>query len=92
MNQDNFSYVFLNLTSNSQHYEEEAGAFFSSSTHDLAEKMLYAYVDNNPSVADLLWSKQQLQQGEFLKLTDGQEWDQAPVSSFSTHEPYKDFF
>ncbi|OAC98478.1 hypothetical protein MUCCIDRAFT_115390 [Mucor lusitanicus CBS 277.49] len=52
------------------------------------EMMIYAYVDDSPSVADLLWSKQQLNQGEFLKLTDEQEWSQLPTVDYSTHEPY----
>ncbi|KAI7903551.1 uncharacterized protein BX663DRAFT_506864 [Cokeromyces recurvatus] len=87
MTSQDYKFEFLNLTCNSHHQEEEEKTF--SSTHDLAEMMLYAFVDNTPSVADLLWSKQLLQQDDFLKLTpDNQEWDEEQVITFSTHEPF----
>ncbi|CAO3654528.1 unnamed protein product [Mucor fragilis] len=91
-NNDNNNMVFfLNLTCGNSHHEDahhHQDQKEPSSTHDLAEIMIYAYVDASPSVADLLWSKQQLNQGEFLKLTDEQEWSQLPTVDYSTHEPY----
>ncbi|KAF1802327.1 hypothetical protein V8B55DRAFT_1479123 [Mucor lusitanicus] len=88
-NNNNNMVVFLNLTcGNNSHHEDVHHHQEPNSTHDLAEMMIYAYVDDSPSVADLLWSKQQLNQGEFLKLTDEQEWSQLPTVDYSTHEPY----
>ncbi|CEP19908.1 hypothetical protein [Parasitella parasitica] len=90
-NNDNNMVVFLNLTCSGggeeqdNHYQDNRTETIS--THDLAEMMLYSFVDDAPTVADLLWSKQQLNQGEFLKLTDEQEWSQLPVVDYSTHEP-----
>ncbi|KAI8090126.1 uncharacterized protein B0P05DRAFT_529458 [Gilbertella persicaria] len=75
---------FLNLTCNLHENDQEQETI---STHDAAEFMIYAHVDSFPSVADLLWSKQQLGQGEFLKLTAEQEWSELPSIVFSTHEP-----
>ncbi|KAI8994747.1 hypothetical protein BDB01DRAFT_773941 [Pilobolus umbonatus] len=78
--------VFLDLTSST---EEEL--YFDwhelPSTHDGAEMVLYSFVDTTPDVADLIWSKQQLKQGEFLTLTDGQEDEEVPSVGYSTHEP-----
>ena len=81
----NTGFVFLNLTCTRQELEEYHQV--GPSTHDAAETMLYAYVDSSPSVADLLWSKQQLGQDHFLKLTDDQQWLDLPAFDFSTHEP-----
>jgi hypothetical protein len=58
------------------------------STHDLAELMLYSFVDSSPYVADFIYSKQLLKQGEFLTLTDEKDWLDVPTIEFSTHEPY----
>lgn len=92
--------IFLNLTCNRaivleeeehhHHHHQEL-----PSTHDAAEMMLYAFVDSAPLVADLLWSKQQLKQGEFLTLTpvgeqQQQEWSYSDMdveNGTSTHEP-----
>jgi hypothetical protein len=92
----NKGFVFLNLTCN-RGKEQDTSQHQQPSTHDYAEMMLYAFVDSAPSVADLLWSKQQLGQGEFLTLTaaDGQEWSNtinttttdASTTTKSTHEP-----
>ncbi|KAL9548682.1 hypothetical protein MBANPS3_005570 [Mucor bainieri] len=63
-NNDNMV-VFLNLTCGNSHHEDahhHQDHKEPNSTHDLAEIMIYAYVDDSPSVADLLWSKQQLNQ------------------------------
>jgi hypothetical protein len=79
-------YVFLNLTC-AREAEEEHDNHHLGSTHDYAESMLYAFVDNSEPVADLLWAKQLLKQGEFLKLTDENEWSELPTITFSTHEP-----
>ncbi|KAI8886097.1 hypothetical protein K501DRAFT_283985 [Backusella circina FSU 941] len=79
-------YVFLNLTC-ALDVEEEQDTHYLGSTHDYAESMLYAFVDNSESVADLLWTKQLLKQGEFLKLTDENEWPELSTITFSTHEP-----
>lgn len=85
-NNNNNDFVFLNLTTEEEEHYFDQDIF--PSTHDSAEMMLYAFVDSAPSVADLLWSKQQLGQSEFLKLTDGQEWAELPAVDFSTHEPH----
>lgn len=83
--------VFLDLTH--PHIEEQEGEEnlqherLFTSTHDLAELMLYSFVDNTPHVADLLWSKQLLDQESFLTLTSEQEWSEEPFINFSTHEP-----
>ncbi|KAI8645745.1 hypothetical protein BD408DRAFT_411456 [Parasitella parasitica] len=84
--------VFLNLTCGNeqddyQHRHHQGHHRETTSTHDLAEMILYSFVDDAPTVADLLWSKQQQSQGEFLALTDEQEWSQLPVVDYSTHEP-----
>lgn len=85
------SLVFLDLTH--PHIEELEGEEDLqherqfTSTHDLAELMLYSFVDNTPHVADLLWSKQLLDQDSFLTLTSEQEWSEVPFVNFSTHEP-----
>lgn len=88
LNNNNNMVAFLNLTcgNHQDHHQDHQNE--PNSTHDLAEMMIYAFVDDAPSVADLLWSKQQLNQGEFLKLTDEQEWSQLPIVDYSTHEPY----
>jgi hypothetical protein len=81
--------VFLDLTqANIEEGEEnlQHERLFTS-THDLAELMLYSFVDNTPHVADLLWSKQLLDQEDFLTLTDEQDWSEIPFIDFSTHEP-----
>lgn len=80
--------TFLNLTCTREQEEHYFDQDMFPSTHDAAEMMLYAYVDSSPSVADLLWSKQQLGQGQFLTLTtEHQEQEELPLFNYSTHDP-----
>lgn len=80
--------VFMDLTCDRDHEYDIDEEHISPSTHDLAEFMLYSFVDSSPYVADLIYSKQVLKQGEFLTLTDGRDWSDEPTIEFSTHEPY----
>jgi hypothetical protein len=79
--------VFLNLTCTREQEEHYFDTDEFPSTHDAAEMMLYAYVDDSPSVADLLWTKKQQGQDQFLTLTDEQEWAELPLFNYSTHDP-----
>jgi hypothetical protein len=80
--------IFLDLTCNRLIQQEGQEKEKSSSTHDDAENVLYSFVDNSPSVADLLWSKKQLGQGEFLTLASETEEDMLDQNMIypSTHE------
>jgi hypothetical protein len=80
--------VFMDLTCDRELEYDLYEQHLSPSTHDLAELMLYSFVDSSPYVADLIYSKQLLKQGEFLTLTDEKDWADMPTIEFSTHEPY----
>ncbi|KAG1142305.1 hypothetical protein G6F37_008258 [Rhizopus arrhizus] len=78
--------VYLDLTCNRSKGQENEQEKMLCSTHDCAETMIYSFVDNSPHVADLLWSKQQLGQSEFLKLTPETEDEHHVIHpSSSTH-------
>ncbi|KAG1473402.1 hypothetical protein G6F56_000968 [Rhizopus delemar] len=84
--------IFLDLTGNrsppQQNTQDENVAL--PSTHDNAETILYSFVENSPSVADLLWSKKKSGQDEFLTLTPETEDDMILQDSEiqSTHDNY----
>lgn len=78
--------MYLDLTCNRSKGQEGEQEKMLCSTHDWAETMIYSFVDNSPHVADLLWSKQQLGQSEFLKLTpETEDEDHVIHPSSSTH-------
>ncbi|CAO3690728.1 unnamed protein product [Rhizopus stolonifer] len=79
---------FVNLTCD-RDYDSSLSQEATISTHDLAETMIYSFVDNTPHVADLLWTKQQLGQNGFLTLAADMEHEHEDKSSHSTHEIIK---